>query len=60
MAGDKSGAWTQWYREAIPLADNRYTTYLASQHDKATPETRIEAAGTQTARRPRTRRKEDR
>ena len=28
VAGDKSGAWTQWYREAIPLADDRYTSYL--------------------------------
>lgn len=29
VAGDKSGAWTQWYRAAIPLADDRYTTHLA-------------------------------
>lgn len=29
VAGDKSGAWTQWYREAIPLADDRYTAHLA-------------------------------
>lgn len=28
VAGDKSGAWTQWYREAIPLADDRYTAHL--------------------------------
>jgi hypothetical protein len=53
VAGDKSGAWTQWYREAIPLADSRYTTYLAAQHDEATPEA-------EAARRSRTRRKEDR
>jgi hypothetical protein len=29
VAGDKSGIWTQWYREAIPLADQRYTAHLA-------------------------------
>ncbi len=28
VAGDKSGAWTQWYREAIPLAGDRYTDHL--------------------------------
>jgi hypothetical protein len=55
VAGDKSGAWTQWYSEAIPLADSRYTTYLAAQHDDATPEAEAEAA-----RRSRTRRKEER
>jgi len=33
VAGDKSGAWKQWYLEAIPLADDRYTAYLA-QLDK--------------------------
>jgi hypothetical protein len=29
VAGDKSGAWRQWYTEAIPLADKRFRTYLA-------------------------------
>jgi DNA-binding XRE family transcriptional regulator len=24
VAGDRSGRWTQWYREAIPLAEQRY------------------------------------
>lgn len=34
VAGDKSGAWKQWYREAIPLADDRYTAYLAQLDDE--------------------------
>ncbi|WP_239066753.1 type II toxin-antitoxin system RelE/ParE family toxin [Actinomadura bangladeshensis] len=28
VAGDKSGNWKQWYREAIPLADERFTQHL--------------------------------
>lgn len=28
VAGDKSGNWDGWYREAIPLADERYTVHL--------------------------------
>ncbi|MCS0634549.1 type II toxin-antitoxin system RelE/ParE family toxin [Streptomyces sp. LP05-1] len=28
VAGDKSGRWNEWYREAIPLAESRYETYL--------------------------------
>lgn len=28
VAGDKSGAWRQWYREAVPLAEQRYQRYL--------------------------------
>jgi hypothetical protein len=28
VAGDKAGRWTQWYREAIPLAEQRYERYL--------------------------------
>lgn len=24
VAGDKSGQWTEWYQEAIPLAEQRY------------------------------------
>lgn len=31
VAGDKSGAWQTWYREAIPLAEKRYTAYLEDQ-----------------------------
>ena len=25
---DKAGRWNEWYREAIPLAEQRYETYL--------------------------------
>ncbi len=28
VAGDKAGQWNAWYREAIPLAEQRYETYL--------------------------------
>ena len=28
VAGDKAGQWNQWYRQAIPLAEQRYEIYL--------------------------------
>ena len=28
VAGDKAGRWNEWYREAIPLAEQRYEIYL--------------------------------
>jgi hypothetical protein len=28
VAGDKAGQWQRWYDEAIPLAEQRYATYL--------------------------------
>jgi len=28
VAGDKAGQWSDWYRTAIPLAEQRYETYL--------------------------------
>lgn len=28
VAGDKSGHWNGWYRDAIPLAEERYTEHL--------------------------------
>jgi len=28
VAGDKAGQWKTWYRQAIPLAEARYATYL--------------------------------
>ncbi|MEU8705050.1 type II toxin-antitoxin system RelE/ParE family toxin [Streptomyces sp. NPDC048565] len=28
VAGDKSGRWNEWYRDAIPLAERRYETYV--------------------------------
>ena len=30
VAGDKAGNWTRWYRQAIPIADERYTEHLIS------------------------------
>ena len=28
VAGDKTGQWQNWYRQAIPLAEQRYEVYL--------------------------------
>lgn len=28
VAGDKAGQWNAWYRDAIPLAEQRYELYL--------------------------------
>jgi hypothetical protein len=28
VAGDKAGRWSEWYEEAIPLAERRYDIYL--------------------------------
>lgn len=28
VAGDKAGQWNAWYRQAIPLAEERYERYL--------------------------------
>ncbi len=28
VAGDKTGRWNEWYREAIPLAEQRFEIYL--------------------------------
>ncbi|MFC5993810.1 type II toxin-antitoxin system RelE/ParE family toxin [Pseudonocardia hispaniensis] len=28
VAGDKAGRWTEWYRQAIPRAEQLYETYL--------------------------------
>ncbi|HEY9439096.1 MAG TPA: type II toxin-antitoxin system RelE/ParE family toxin [Streptomyces sp.] len=28
VAGDKAGRWNEWYREAIPLAERRFETYV--------------------------------
>lgn len=28
VAGDKAGQWDSWYRQAIPLAEQRYEIYL--------------------------------
>jgi hypothetical protein len=31
VAGDKAGKWEAWYRQAIPLAEQRYEDYLKSE-----------------------------
>jgi len=31
VAGDKAGKWEAWYREAIPLAEQRYEDYLKQE-----------------------------
>ncbi len=28
VAGDKSGRWESWYRQAIPIADARFAEHL--------------------------------
>lgn len=28
VAGDKSNRWTQWYRENIPIADDRFEAHV--------------------------------
>jgi hypothetical protein len=33
VAGDKSGAWSQWYRRNIPEAEARYERWLAGEYD---------------------------
>ena len=30
-AGDKAGKWEAWYRQAIPLAEQRYENYLKQE-----------------------------
>jgi hypothetical protein len=32
-AGEKAGKWETWYRQAIPLAEQRYEDYLKQQED---------------------------
>lgn len=34
MAGDKSGKWNRWYDTAIPLAEERYKTYLTERAEE--------------------------
>lgn len=35
VAGDKAGNWDGWYREAIPLADQRRAQHLAELEEEA-------------------------
>ena len=34
VAGDKSGRWHDWYAEAVPLAEQRYETYLKERTEE--------------------------
>jgi len=34
VAGDKSGRWKDWYKQAIPLAEERYGRWLAGEYDE--------------------------
>jgi hypothetical protein len=34
VAGDKAGRWTEWYHQAIPLAEQRYEIYLKERADE--------------------------
>ncbi|GAA1601901.1 type II toxin-antitoxin system RelE/ParE family toxin [Actinoplanes couchii] len=34
VAGDKSGRWNEWYRKAVPLAEQRYEIYLKERADE--------------------------
>lgn len=34
IGGDKSGQWTQWYRSAIPQADELYDEHLRELHSE--------------------------
>lgn len=36
VAGDKAGNWEDWYREAIPLADERFARHLAELDEEET------------------------
>ncbi|MEU7148248.1 hypothetical protein AB0B15_09470 [Streptomyces sp. NPDC045456] len=31
ITGDKSGRWSEWYDEAIPLAEQRCKTYVSDR-----------------------------
>lgn len=32
VAGDKAGRWQDWYKQAIPLAEERYDRWLAGEY----------------------------
>ena len=34
LGGDKSGRWKQWYRSAVPAADDLYDTHLRELRDE--------------------------
>lgn len=40
VAGDKAGSWESWYREAIPLADQRLDEHLTAMKAESTRDRR--------------------
>jgi len=38
VAGDSSGNWTRWQREAVPLAERRYREYQEAQSRAPAPQ----------------------
>ncbi|WP_426509395.1 type II toxin-antitoxin system RelE/ParE family toxin [Dactylosporangium sp. McL0621] len=40
IAGDKSGQWNRWYRQAIPEAEQFYATYLKEREREVGDERR--------------------
>lgn len=34
VAGDKAGNWDGWYRQAIPLADERFSEHLRALEEE--------------------------
>jgi hypothetical protein len=34
IAGDKSGQWSRWYREAIPEAEHLYSIYVKDRREE--------------------------
>jgi hypothetical protein len=37
VAGDKAGQWNRWYRENIPVAEDRYEQYTVERKNKEGP-----------------------
>lgn len=33
IGGDKAGKWERWYRDAIPIAEQRYRTHVTGNTD---------------------------
>jgi hypothetical protein len=40
IAGDKSGQWSRWYRDAIPQAEELYAEYLTEREKEIADEQR--------------------
>lgn len=38
VAGDKTGRWNDWYREAIPMAEQRYDAYVKQRASEEAPQ----------------------